>query len=225
MFSLPERTLYNRKIAKSKFYEKLKANTKLKDMFVDEVDNIIWKHKLSKETINLDPTDDVQEIQIFEIYLKQRELSRQVLENIDKAVPYPILYVLVYKNEARLVIAYKQRNRNDENRFVINGYYESNWEPIDRVPKNLINGLNLQAVYENIVRSLMCTSNDNNDDLETAVERQNEIEKLKRECIKLEAKIRNEKQFDRKVDLNLELQKKKKELNKFTECSEEEYNG
>jgi len=218
VFNLPERTLYNRRIPKNKFYEKLKANTRLKDMFVNQVDYILWKHKLSKETISLDPTDDVQEIQIFEIHLKQRELSREVLENIDKAIPYPILHVLIYGDEVRLVMAFKQRNQNDENRFVINAYYESEWKPINKLPSNLINGLNLQAVYENMVRSLMGTGSDAVEDLKAAVERQNTIEKLKRECTKLESKIRSEKQFNRKVELNLELQRKKKELSKLMEC-------
>lgn len=215
MFNLPDRCLYNRRISKNKFYEKLKADTRLKDMFVKQVDYILWKYKLSKETINLDPTEQVQEIQVFEIYLKQRELSKEVLENIDKAIPYPILHVLIYEGEARLAIAYKQRNRNDENRFVINAYYESNWQPISDVSINLISGLNLQAVYENIIRSLMTANAAVEEDLEATVERQNIIEKLKRECDKLESRLRSEIQFDRKVELNLELQRKKKELSKF----------
>jgi len=196
-------------------------------MFVEEVDYILWKYKLSKETINLDPTEQVQEIQVFEIHLKQRELSKEVLENIDKAIPYPIFYVLIYEDEARLAIAYKQRNQIDENRFVINAYYESNWQPINKISINLISGINLQSVYENIIRNLMTANADIavNEDLGAAVERQNTIEKLQRESSKLESKIKNEKQFSRKVEFNLELQKKKKELSKLTKNYQEDENG
>lgn len=215
MLNLPERTLYNKRIPKNKFYEKLKANTKLKDMFVEQVDNIIWKHKLSRETINLEPTEEVQEIQVFEIYLKQKELSREVLESIDKAIPYPILHVLLYEGEAQLVIAYKQRNQNDENKFIINGYYESEWQPINSISIELIKGIDLQAVYENIIRSFMPLIQDSNEELSEVVKKQNMIEKLKKICRTLEAKIRSEKQFNRKVELNIELQRLKKELNKF----------
>ena len=212
MFNLPDRTLFNRKIPKNKFYEKLKANTKLKDMFIEQVDYIVWKHKLSKETINLEPTDEVQEIQVFEIHLKQRKFSKQILENIDKVIPYPILHVMVFEGEARFAIAYKQRNQNDKDRFVVHSYYESNWQPIKDISINLTNGLDLKAVYENIIRNLMTFKVDAGEDLEVAVKRQAVLEKLVRECARLEAKINREKQFSRKVELNMELQMKKKEI-------------
>ena len=213
LFNLPERSLFNRKIPKNKFYEKLKANTKLKDMFVDEIDYILWKYKLSKETVNLDSTEEVQEIQVFEIHLKQRELSDEILENIDKSIPYPILHVLIYEDEVKLSIAYKQRNQNNENKFVVNRYYETEWMQIAELQFNILSGFNLQDVYENIIRSLMPTGNVKEDEnLNESIEKQAKIEKLEKECSKLEAKIRNEKQINRKVELNIELQKKKKEL-------------
>ena len=224
MFNLPDRTLFNRKIPKSKFYEKLKTNTKLKlntksefntkikAMFIEQVDYIVWKHKLSKETINLDPTDEVQEVQVFEIYLKQRKFSKEILENIDKIIPYPILHVMIFEGEAKFAIAYKQRNQNDQDRSVVHSYYESNWQPVKDISINLTNGLDLKAVYENIIRSLMTFTAVVGEDLDATVKRQTVLEKLIRECARLEAKIKREKQFSRKVELNMELQTKKKEI-------------
>ncbi|ADG81936.1 DUF4391 domain-containing protein [Thermincola potens] len=215
MFNLPDRTLYNRRIPKNKFYEKLKANTKLKDLFVEQVDYIVWKHKLSKDTVNLEPTEDVQEIQVFEIHLKQRDLSREILENIDKAIPYPIIHVLIYQNLAKFAVAYKQRNRNNEDRAVIRSYYESDWQPIKQISVNLLQGLDLQATYENFIRSLMSVDTGADEELSDVVRRQEEIERLTRECARLEARIKSERQFNRKVELNMELQKKRKELISF----------
>lgn len=212
MFHLPPRTLYNRKIPKNKFYEKLQANTKLKEMFVDQVDYILWKHKLSQETTNLEPTDDVQEIQVFEIHLKQREFSIEILENIDKAIPYPILHVLIYLNEARLMIAYKQRNQKDGNKFIVNSYYEIAWQPMNQISMQLLNGLDLKSVYENIIKSFMTIPIVHNEDLDVMINKQNLIEKLQKECAMLETKMKNEKQFNRKVEMNITLQKLKKEL-------------
>ncbi|MDA8212324.1 MAG: DUF4391 domain-containing protein [Clostridia bacterium] len=215
MFNLPERTLYNRRIPKNKLYEKLKANTKLKDLFVEQVDYVVWKNKLSKDTVNLEPTEEVQEIQVFEIHLKQRELSREILENIDKSIPYPIIHVLIYQNQAKFAVAYKQRNRNDKDRAVIRSYYESDWQPVKGISVNLLQGLDLKSVYENFIRSLMAVATEIDEELAKVVQRQEEIERPTRECARLETRIKSERQFNKKVELNMELQKKKRELEKL----------
>ena len=188
------------------------ADTKLKNLFIEQVENIIWKYKLAKETINLEPTPEVQEIQVFEIQLKQKTLATEILENIDRAIPYPILYVLIYQEEGKLVIAYKQRSQIDEDRFVVKSYYESFWQPVSEIVVDLPSGLNLNAVYEGYVRRLLPVQASKDEALEVTVERHLEIEKLKREIDRLEKKIRNEKQFNRKVEYNLELQRKRREL-------------
>lgn len=205
MLGLPERTLYNRKIPKNKFYEKLAANSRIKELFVEQIDSIVWKHKLSRETTNLEPTEAVQEVQVFEIHLRQRELNQELLEKIDRAVPYPILHLLRYGDEAKLMIAYKERHTANENRSVVQAYYQSDWQPLNQFTLNILQGLTLEAVYENLVRHLMPSGEEAQTDLQAAVERQQARKRLERECERLEAKIRSEVQFDKKVEMNLRL--------------------
>ena len=212
MLGLPERTLYNRKIPKSKFYEKLAANSRIKELFVEQIDSIVWKHKLSRETTNLEPTEAVQEVQVFEIHLRQRELNQELLEKIDRAVPYPILHVLRYGEEAKLMIAYKERHTANENRSVVQAYYQSDWQPLSRFTINILQGLTLEAVYENLVRHLMPSGEEAATCLQAAVERQQARQRLERECERLEARIRNEKQFDKKVEMNLRLRQLQRQL-------------
>jgi hypothetical protein len=215
MLQLPANTLVNRKIPKSKFYEKLQANHQLKELFTQQVESIIWKYKLSKDTIRLEPKDDIEEIQVFEIHLKQQSYSQDILRSIDKAIPYPILHIIIHEDQAKLAIAYKERNRNDENRFVVHSYYEMDWQPIDKLQFEVIQGLDLKTVYENMIRNLLGTQASQEDDIQSALERQACIDKLMKECERLESKIRREKQFNRKVELNMKLQQKRKELNQL----------
>ena len=212
MLGLPERTLYNRKIPKNKFYEKLAANSRIKELFVEQIDSIVWKHKLSRETTNLEPTEAVQEVQVFEIHLRQRELNQELLEKIDRAVPYPILHLLRYGDEAKLMIAYKERHTTNENRSVVQAYYQSDWQPLSRFTVNILQGLTLEAVYENLVRHLMPSGEEAATDLQAAVERQQARQRLERECARLEAKIRSEVQFDKKVEMNLRLRQLQRQL-------------
>ncbi|GAA0404220.1 DUF4391 domain-containing protein [Paenibacillus motobuensis] len=215
MLQLPTSTLVNRKIPKNKFYEKLHANQHLKELFTEQVESIIWKHKLSKETIRLEPKDDIEEVQVFEIHLKERTYSLDLLRSIDKAIPYPILHVIIYEDQVKLAIAYKERNQTDDNRFVVRSYHESEWQPEEDVKLNIVQGLDLKTVYENIIRQLLPINSKPEIDLTTVLERQASIDKLTLECQRLESRIRSEKQFNRKVEMNMELQQKRKQLNQL----------
>lgn len=217
MFNLPPSTLYAKKIPKNKFYEKLQAKSSLKEKFVRQVEQIIWKHKLSRHTVNIDPAPEVEEIQIFEVHLKQKELSQEVLESIDRAIPYPVLFVLLYGVEARLAIAYKKPSRQQENRFVVDSYYFSSWQQQEELSLDLLQGRDLKAVYENLIKYLMPAPPEKGQDLEKAVEKHKEAERLKKEIAALEAKVAKERQFNRKVKYNLELQAKQKELQRILE--------
>lgn len=212
MFQLPSSTLVNRKIPKNKFYEKLHANQHLKELFTEQVESILWKHKLSKDTIRLEPKEDIEEIQIFEVHLKEQSYSLELLRSIDKAIPYPILHVLMYEGQTKLAIAYKERNQTDDNRSVVRSYHETDWQPVESIELNILQGLDLKAVYENIIRQLLPIKMKPEIELLAVLERQAQIDKLTQECQRLESKIRGEKQFNRKVELNMELQRKRKEL-------------
>jgi len=212
MFKLPSSTLVNRKIPKNKFYEKLHANQHLKELFTEQVESIIWKHKLSKETIRLEPKDDIEEVQVFEVHLKERTYSLDLLRSIDKAIPYPILHVIIYEDQVKLAIAYKERNQTDENRSVVRSYHETDWQPVESIEMNILQGLDLKAVYENIIRQLLPIKMKPEIELSAVLERQAQIDKLTQECLRLESKIRAEKQFNKKVELNMELHRKRKEL-------------
>lgn len=212
MLNIPDRALFNRRIPKVKLYEQIGVDSKLERKFIDEIETIDWKYKLSEETTNLSPTKEVEEIQIFKIVLKEKNISKEILENIDRVIPYPILFILKYKDKIKLTIAYKQRNKLDENKMVVHSYYQSEWMKEQELDINILKGLSLEDVYDNIIRQLISIENASEGDIEKLIELNEKQESLKKEIQKLEKKVKREKQFDRKVDLNIKLQKKKKEL-------------
>lgn len=216
MLNLPARTIYNKKIPKNKFYSKTNMDSKVEAKFKIEVDYIIWKHKLSQETTNLESTDEISEIQVFEVYLKTQDLSKEVLETIDRAIPYPILYLLRYNEKVKLTIAYKEKNKTDENRMVIHSYYETKWVKVNQLDFNILSGLTIKDVYENIIRQLMPIQGLLEEDIEDVIQLNEKVEKLKKEIDRLDKKIISEKQFNKQVDMNRELQRKKRELEALT---------
>jgi hypothetical protein len=212
MLRMPDRTLYNREIPKAKFYKQIEVDTKLKRRFTDEIERITWKYKLSEDTVNLDPSEGVEEIQIFEISLKDKYISMEVLENIDRVIPYPILYLLRYNDDVKLVIAYKERNKVDENRMVVHSYYQSGWVNEDEIEIDILRGTDLKDVYNNLIRQLIPIESTVGDDIEELMQLNRVQERLRKEILKLEKDLKREKQFNKKVDLNIALQKKRTEL-------------
>lgn len=215
MLNIPDRTLLNRRIPKVKFYKQIGVDSKLERKFIDEIETINWKYKLSEETTNLESTKEVEEIQVFEINLKEKHISKEILENIDRVIPYPILYILKYKDNMKLAIAYKERNKLDENKMVVHSYYQSEWIKKQELNIDILKGLSLEDAYNNIIRQLISIENTSKYNIEKLIKLDEKRKNLEKEIVKLESKMKREKQFNKKVDLNIELQKKKKELEKL----------
>lgn len=213
MFNLPKTTIVDKIIPKVKFYEKTKANSKLKQLFIDDIEQIIWKNKLSKDTINLDEGKKVKEIEIFEITLKHKDLSKDILKTIDKFIPYQILYILRFEDKIKFTIAYKDSNKNNENIMVVDSYYESDWinENECNINLNLINSLDY--VYNELIKSFIPREiPKNNIDIKYIVQNEKEIQILEKEIDKLEKTLRKEKQFNKKVEVKKILREKIKQL-------------
>ena len=52
MLGLPERTEFNKRIPKQKFYENIDIPHTLKRVFVDQIRIIYWRNKLAATTMN-----------------------------------------------------------------------------------------------------------------------------------------------------------------------------
>jgi hypothetical protein len=94
IFKLPASTTVQKVIPKNAF--DAYTRSKQKKLFTDLVSRITWTHKLSAETTNL-RAYDINEIQIFRIELKVKNDIKPVLEVIDKAIPYHIIFVIEHE--------------------------------------------------------------------------------------------------------------------------------
>ena len=96
MIGLPKTTEFNKRIPKQKFYENMDISPALKRIFTEQVKTIYWRNKIAVSTINLAGGNDVTEIEVFEIRLNSKELDDAFLRQIDREIPYHILFLLEY---------------------------------------------------------------------------------------------------------------------------------
>ena len=79
LFDYPKNAAFGRVLPKNKIYEHGSVSSAVRQLFVRQVEQIVWQHKLAPETVNLKASKAVPEIQIFSITLKGDELKPEVL--------------------------------------------------------------------------------------------------------------------------------------------------
>lgn len=212
LFAYPANALFGRVLPKNKIYEHAAPSAALKALFVQQVEQIVWQYKLAPETINLPAKAAVPEIQIFTISLKVPELDESVLRCIDQAIPFPIFYQLSYAERLQMKAAYKRPNEADSSKWVVEGYYASEWQAIDseRVPLPL--ALDLGTLYELMLRPLLPLLPRAGEPIKMQLERLAQINSKQNEYRKIEARLHKERQFNRKVELNTQLRQLKTQL-------------
>jgi len=221
LFDYPTKARFGRKIPKSKLYENASANTKLKDKFVNQIEKIVWQYKLAPNTLNLDATNKVPEIQVFDIFLKTKEVDQVLLEMIDKAIPLPIIFQIHKGNKVKIKAAYKRPSESANNKWVIESYFES--ECLDKysTKQPMPQALDLGKLYEQLLKSLMpveVTSSKTTQTIGEQVGIINQINSLQKELDKLNSKYKKEKQRNRQFEINKQIKLKQKELNHLTKA-------
>lgn len=212
LFSFPAQSRVARVVPKSKIYEYGPVNAALRDKFVGQVEQITWAYKLSPETINLPARGGVAEIQVFDITLKTAELDEDVLRAIDRAIPLPIIFQLHRAQRTRMVVAFKRPSEADASKWVIDGYFAGSWLPADSQRQPLPVALDLQGLYEQLLRSLLPSPARPGESLPEQLQRLNRLRSLQKEHAKLDARLHKEKQFNRKVALNAQLREIQNEI-------------
>ena len=80
-------------------------------------------------------------------------LNEAVLRQIDKEIPYHILFILTCDGKAQAWIGYKEAAASGSNAFKVSRYFHTSWVPENKLQVR-VDGLSMDAVYENFVRQI-----------------------------------------------------------------------
>jgi hypothetical protein len=212
LLAYPPQAAFGRVLPKNKIYEHSGASTRLKDLFVKQVEQITWQYKLAPETIHLPARSDVQEIQIFSIQLKTPELHHDVLRCIDGAISFPIVFELNSGGKTQITAAYKRPNEADASRRVLSDYFATDWLPGDSKRVAMPVALHMAGLYEQLLYRLIPLPARPQETLAELVARVEQVQAKQRELDKTTARLAKEKQFNRKVEINATVRRLKSEL-------------
>ena len=220
LYRWPESARFERSIPKSKFYEQGNVSPAVRQKFVSEVQKISWAYKLAESTVNLAGNDEVPEIQVFEIEAKGDDVDVAVLSAIDRSIPYPIVFEIAAKAngtpKVKLVACHKQLRTGKPK---LSEYFAEPWTDSDQTRTPLPAAIDLPALYASLLSPMLPSSARSGETVADSAERMAEIAKREREVAKLERKLRNEPQFNRKVEVRRELKEREAALQRLTKTT------
>lgn len=235
LYQYPPTAKVDKVIAKNKFYQQGSANHRIERLFVEQVESIRWAYKLSPHTINLADSDTVKEIQIFSIVSRVENLSTEVLQFIDKLIPSPIIFEIVFDDKIKVIATYKRQSQADSQKVVLGKYYATDWQdPAQR--KDLPIVFSIADLYEYFIEQLLIATNKTSPDvvlsskvdtshslesqktanIEEKIAHAEKVALLTKQINELQKSMYKEKQFNRQVEMNLQLQTLQKQLKDLT---------
>lgn len=213
IFGWPAAAKVDRELPKERLYKEGGVSASVRRRFIDEVQRICWAYKLGEESVHLQGSDDVPEVQVFEIELKGQDISDAVLASIDKAVPSPIIFELhrtrAGHREIQSVAAQKNRSQNAT---TVGDYLRSDWTTDVQGRDPLPAAIDLLGLYTQVMFTLLPITARRGEELDGALDRVSAACKLERTIDALDKRVQREPQFNRKVRLREELRTRRAEL-------------
>ena len=190
ILNLPVKTVYGKFIPKEKLYNHADINASTKERFVRQIERITWTNKISPETVNVKP-GKYSEIEVFRIDLKDGNIDDKLIQVIDRAIPYPILFVICYNDYFYLTMPYKDRVN-------IGPYFKCSW--INTVDLTLT-GLTIDQIYANILHIIDSNLKSDVLPLDEAVKLYTERQQIQKRIDQLTKQIAREPNSARRQEL------------------------
>ncbi len=216
----PQNTIVNRVVPKTMFYKFMEVNPRMKTRFVNDVVNITWLYKLAASTLNVTDTEQMKEIEVFVVNLKQADCPTDLFSFIDINMPHHIVFILVHDNHAMLLINYKDWTDDTHIKFCITQTFASSWVALDDLHLQ-IDGQSLSRIYDNFIAQVSGIGEHKAGSMADIVALKKQIAAAEAELKSLEKRMRKEPQLDRQMQMNKQVKATRKELKELKNKLEE----
>jgi len=234
--AIPASCHLGKRVYKKLFYENAPLNAADKKAFTEDVEDIHWLYTLKPETINIaryeEEERDYQEVAILQVTLKNPKPYKRIAQVIQRAIPYPLMIVFVQGSNMALSLADKRINRTDREKIMVEAFHETDWMDLahlseaeqaflDSCTITRFSFNNFYEFYGDLtarIVALNCAHLNGTYTLDNALSREERIALLNRvrqsqqQLAELRAALKNESQFNRKVELNMQIKKLAQEL-------------
>ena len=197
MLGLPKSTELSQALPKARIFAKFDLRSSQKDRFDEVISRMAIVNVISPRTIPALPAGETREsIYVVEVILKNQEYDPRSIQLLSKLIPQSILFVLRYEAKTQLAIFHTKLMTS----------------PWGLEPEVVLSGLDIDAVWENLVKMVGDVEVEEGNTLEEQIHYDEARAKLLRRIADLEAKSRAEKQTRRRLELFEELQELRAQL-------------
>lgn len=228
--NIPDNCLLGNSIYKKLFYEKADLTASDKSLFTDTINKITWLYCLKPETINIagykDGVREYPEIEVLEVLLHKDYRLKRIAEIIMRTIPYPMLLIFKLEDKSLFYVAHQRVNQNDSSKNTIEEFIATDWLESDnalfaKLDIKQMRFTNFYALYSDIVDaisiynlSIIKPTEDNITGAE-ARELSAEIAAIEQEIVSLRSRLKKESQFNRRMELNIEIKNLEQSKNKL----------
>ena len=198
MLGLPKATEISKQLPKKAIYAKFQMNTAAKEKIDADISRITIVGEIAPNKVNIPAGDEVKNFFVLLVSLKRKEFDEKTIATLSKLIPQNILFVLEYGSESRLAIYHTKIMQTD-------------WKPTEE-QRIQLQGLNLDKVWENLIKSLECGVWSEELSLDENLDLHEKQDKLKKEIAKLEKQAWAEKQPKKKFELAGKVKNLKEQL-------------
>ena len=202
MLGLPKATEMSKQLPKKAIYAKFQMNTAAKEKIDADISRITIVNEIAPNKVNIPAGEKIKNFFVLLVSLKRKEFDEKTIATLSKLIPQNILFILEYGNESKLAIYYTKIMQTD-------------WKPTEEQRIEL-QGLNLDKVWENIIKSLECGVWNEELSLDENIALHEKQDKLEKEIAKIEKLARTEKQPKKKFELAGKVKKLKEELKQMS---------
>lgn len=141
MLNLPQSTEVRRPLPKAGLYKRFDWTPSQRESFDGDVSRLDFVNWIAPRTLPaITEGIEVKEIYVVEVTLKNRDFDIKNIAFLAKSIPQRIVYMLRFGDKARLAVYYTCM-------------FLTPWQHAEGMSLQL-NGLNLDSVWENIVRDI-----------------------------------------------------------------------
>lgn len=225
--NIPDSCFIGNTIYKKLFYENADLSTNDKSLFTDTINKVTWLYCLKPETINIsaykDEVREYPEVEVIEVLLHKDYKLKRIAEIIMRTIPYHMVLIFRLEGKVKFYVAHQRTNQSDSSKNTIEEFISTDWLEsdsalFDKLDIKQMRFTNFYALYSDIVDTIsiynLSTIIPTYDKITGAEARElsAQIEDIEQEITSLRAKLKKETQFNRKMELNIEI--KRLELNK-----------
>jgi hypothetical protein len=208
-FAFPERAHFGERLNRDKLFRQAGGSKAIRSLYEQQVDRIDWAFKLFQKTVNLPPSNDVNEINVFRVTLRGPTLDDRVLAHFDKAIPQRTWFELIRESpdgpEVQIAAAYKRRSDADRAQMVTLEHARSRWAPATAPRSPLPTAISLEGLYAAMLRVLWPHGPRADETLRAQAERLSNAHAQAKAVARLTAQVRRERDYAAQIDRNREL--------------------